>query len=146
VALVRGRREALSLEHVTEMGAAAGAAHVDAPHTDGDVIEPLHGVGVRRGVEGGPAAVGYELGGCCKLLGAGALAGIGARRPDLLVVTGSGAVGPALSEGLVRTGGEAFTPLQIADGDRVRTGADGFGGHLGASDSATPQGVAHTSG
>src|SRR5699024_3049762 len=60
VALVGGGGEALALEDVAQVRAAAGAAHLDATHSQRGVLEQLDRLGVRRRPEGGPSAVRVE--------------------------------------------------------------------------------------
>src|SRR5512139_3327670 len=57
VALVRGGVVPLALEHVAEVGAAVGAAHLDALHAERAVLDVLDAVLGQRREEGGPAAV-----------------------------------------------------------------------------------------
>src|SRR5690625_4081362 len=61
VALFGGGGEALALEDVAQVRAAAGAAHLDATHSQRGVLEQLDRLGVRRRPEGGPSAVRVEL-------------------------------------------------------------------------------------
>src|SRR5699024_9290194 len=106
VALIGGRGEALALEDVTEVRAAPGAAHLDASHPQRGVLEQLDGVGIGRGIEGGPAAAGVELGGGREQLRAAALAGVGAGRTHLLVLPGAGTLGRPFAQDLELGGGE----------------------------------------
>src|SRR5699024_2161251 len=99
-----------------------------------------------RGVEGGPAAVGVELGGGREQLGAAALAGVGAGRSHLLVLPGAGALGRALAQDLELGGGEALAPFEIAHRQGVGAGSDGFGGHLRSLRSVTSSSSARTGG
>src|SRR5699024_5257970 len=86
-------------------GRRAGAAHLDATHSQRGSPEQLDRLGGRRRPEGGPSAVRVELGGGGEQLRTAGAAGIGAGRPHLLVLPGAGALGASLAQHLVLGGG-----------------------------------------
>ena len=77
VAVAGGRAEAVG-EHVAEVRAAVGAAHLGAHHAERGVLDELDRLGAHRLVEARPAAAGVELRAALEELGAARRTGVDA--------------------------------------------------------------------
>src|SRR3954447_9467863 len=111
VAVARGRAVAVG-EHVPEVGAAVGAAHLDPLHPAGGVLDVLHSVGHRL-VEARPAAAGVELRVGLEELRPARLAGVHARGLGVGVLPDERSLGAGLAQHGVLLGRELLAPLLV---------------------------------
>src|SRR5690606_36383107 len=114
VAVVGGRRVALAVEDVPQVGVAARAADLGADHAVAAVLHQRHRVGVGRRVEARPAAVGLELGVRPEQLGAARPAAVDALRLGVDVLAGERALGARLAQHVELLRRELNAPLGLA--------------------------------
>ncbi|OEI67484.1 hypothetical protein Cus16_2922 [Curtobacterium sp. ER1/6] len=102
------------------MRAAVRAADLGADHAEGLVLDELHGLGVDRLVERGPAAAGVELRAALEELLAARRTRVDAGALLVEQLTGPRTLGPGLPEHGVLVRGELLAPLGVGLVDVVR--------------------------
>jgi len=98
---------------VTQVAGAGGAADLGAHHAVGGVGTQGDRLGVGGVVEGGPAAVGVELGGGAEQLGAAAAAAVDALAVLVEQGPGEGPLGAGLTQHVVLHGAQGGAPLGV---------------------------------
>src|SRR3954447_18999654 len=125
VTLVGRRAVPLALEHVAEVGAAVGAAHLGANAPEGPVLDVLDPVLGERCEEGRPAAVGVELGVRAEQLGVAGPAAVDAFGLGVGVLAGERPLGAGLAQDGVLLPAQLLVPLGVGLLDWVCHGRNG---------------------
>ena len=120
--LVGGHLVTLALEHVPEVGVAAGAARLGALHAHRPVLDQHDRVVGGRLVEAGPAAVRLELRVRPEQLGAAGPAAVHALGLGVGVLARPRRLGPRLAQHPVLLRAELLPPLCFGLGDLVHAG------------------------
>src|SRR5690606_17017863 len=102
------------VEDVPQVGVAAGTPDLGADHAEGAVLDEGDGVGLRRGEEARPAAVGVELRRGAEQLRPAAAAAVDALAVLVEELARAGPLGPGLTQDVVLLRGEALAPLLVA--------------------------------